>query len=70
MNAAIAFPVVLSVLSTALWAQQNTPQSAQKPADTSPHSIQFVPNASHFVFRSDEAEVLPDMNDFIVKLPQ
>jgi non-heme chloroperoxidase len=29
-----------------------------------------VPNASHYVFRSNEAEVLRAMNDFLGKLPQ
>lgn len=29
-----------------------------------------IANANHFVFRSNEAEVLREMNDFIAKLPQ
>jgi hypothetical protein len=29
-----------------------------------------LPNADHYIFRSDEAEVLRAMNDFLGKLPQ
>jgi non-heme chloroperoxidase len=29
-----------------------------------------LPNANHYVFRSNEAEVLHAMNDFLGKLPQ
>jgi len=29
-----------------------------------------LPNANHYVFRSNEAEVLRAMNDFLYKLPQ
>jgi non-heme chloroperoxidase len=29
-----------------------------------------LPNANHYVFRSNEAEVLQAMNDFLGKLPQ
>jgi pimeloyl-ACP methyl ester carboxylesterase len=29
-----------------------------------------LPNANHYVFRSNEAEVLRAMNDFLDKLPQ
>ena len=28
-----------------------------------------IPNADHFIFRSNEAEVIRDMNAFIAKLP-
>ena len=29
-----------------------------------------LPNADHYIFRSNEAEVLRAMNDFLSKLPQ
>ena len=59
-------PLVLALLLAALpaLAQQVIPWH-----DPSPHKVQLVPRADHYVFLTNEAGVLREMRAFIEQLP-